>query len=182
MPSISYSNETPYGGQQKSDAELRRNVQAAYTQLATREEARRTSAGRLQVILKLLVKWDSDFPRETTRARNNARQVANRPLSLEQSNWGYEAQCRLAGHDLLNEQAEGERRAYEESRGEDPTEEQFRLHHNARAEARKSLRTDADEADVRRVANIGRKEIGRAGVPDNDEREERRPYLAREEA
>ena len=58
----------------------------------------------------------------------------------------------------------------------------YELHRKARAVISRAIRTDADETDIARVTNAIRKLNKEDGREEDDDGDQRKPYLAREEA
>jgi hypothetical protein len=162
---------------QNLDDELEADIRDSYQQIATREKVNRSTAAILQKMGKLFLKMDADFDRPNRRAANALKQLCGVPLNLQNSHWALEQSIRQAARAALVEQAEGEHRAYEASRGKDPTPEELDLHKRARATLEAAFRTDASDEDLERVRRAIKK-LAEDGGGDDDA--ERRPYLMRE--
>ena len=158
---ITYSNETPFGSQEKADREIVDNTRSAYEQTMSQADRNRSPVAQLQKMARLFrTRWDSTFKRTQRRAANALKQLEDVPLTAENVNWQFEQALRDAFKSAIQEEAE-----YDDDRppGEPPPDmdketvrrlrESYRQNQSVRTVFMRAIRVDVGPEDVKRVTD-----------------------------
>jgi hypothetical protein len=138
------------------DEEADRDARAAYTDIRSASDRRRSTAGALQKIGRLFLTFDSDFKRSKRRSANALKQLVAVSLSSENVNWQFETALRDAIRSAVAEEAEHDSDRPENGDGMaagylEENSKTFAENRAVRAIILAAARVDADEADVKRV-------------------------------